>query len=157
VRLADGQHLRWQSLPRGEGLESVNVVGERFRLDALQDPSFAAGNAITLEREPANPYDSNAIAVWNAARTLQAGYIPRDDAKRLAKKLDRGERFRVLSIWETFEADRGRADEAGLCFFRAGTPWSALVLEILINQSASKPSSALSALSRISTSSTDIS
>jgi hypothetical protein len=59
-----------------------------------------------LEREPSNQYDPNAIAVWNAARTLQAGYIPRDDAARLAKKLDRGEHFRVLTIWETFEADR---------------------------------------------------
>jgi hypothetical protein len=38
VRLADGQHLRWQTLPRGEGLESVNVVGERYRLETLQDP-----------------------------------------------------------------------------------------------------------------------
>jgi len=106
VRLEDGQHLRWQSLPIGEGLESVNVVGERYRSDSIQDPCFAPGNELRLEREPANPYDPNAIAVWNAARTLQAGYIPRDDAKRLAKKLDRGERFRVLSIWETYEADR---------------------------------------------------
>ncbi len=44
--------------------------------------------------------------MWNSGRTLQAGYIPRDDAKRLAKKLDKGERYRVLTIWETFEADR---------------------------------------------------
>ena len=106
VRLADGQHLSWQTLPHGEGLESVNVVGERYRVDAIQDPCFAPGNEITLEREPTNQYDPNAIAVWNAARTLQAGYIPRDDAKRLAKKFDRGERFRVLIIWETVEADR---------------------------------------------------
>jgi hypothetical protein len=57
VWLADGQHLRWQTLPRGEGLESVNVVGERYRLETLQDPCFAAGNEIRLEREPVNPYD----------------------------------------------------------------------------------------------------
>jgi len=106
VRLADGQHLRWQSLPRRKGLESVNVVGERYRSDAIQDSCFAPGNEIVLQREPTNQYDPNAIAVWNAARTLQAGYIAREDAKRLAKKRDRGERFRVLSIWETFEADR---------------------------------------------------
>jgi HIRAN domain-containing protein len=106
MRVADGQHLRWQSLPRGDGLESVNVVGERYRLDAIQDPCFAPGNEIMLEREPANQYDPNAIAVWNAARTVQAGYIPREDASRLAKKLDRGERFRVLTIWETLEGDR---------------------------------------------------
>ena len=93
-------------MPRGEGLESVNVVGERYRSDAIQDPCFAPGNEIVLQREPTNQYDPNAIAVWNAERTLQAGYIPRDEAKRLAKKLDGGERFRVLSIWETFEEDR---------------------------------------------------
>ena len=105
VRLADGQRLRWESLPRGEGIESVNVVGERYRLDNLQESCFEAGNEILLEREPTNSYDPNAIAVWNAARTLQAGYIPRDEAKRLAKKLDKGMRFRVLTIWETFEAN----------------------------------------------------
>jgi HIRAN domain len=106
VRLADGQHLRWQSLPRGEGLESVNVVGERYRSDAIQGPCFAPGKGIVLEREPNNPYDPNAIAVWNAAHTLQAGYLPRDEAKRLAKKLNSGARFRVLTIWETVENDQ---------------------------------------------------
>ena len=106
MRLADGQHLRWQSLPRRDGLESVNVVGERYRSDAIQDSGFAPGNEIVLQREPSNQYDPNAIAVWNAERTIQAGYIAREDAKRLVKKLDRGERFRALSIWETFEADR---------------------------------------------------
>ena len=84
----------------------MNVVGERYRSDAIQDLCFAPGNEMALQREPTNPYDPNAIAVWNAARTLRAGFIAREDAKRLAKKLDRGELFRVLSIWETTEADR---------------------------------------------------
>lgn len=106
VRLADGQHLRWRSLPRGEGLESVNVVGERYRSDAIQDPCFAPGKEVVLEREPDNPYDANAIAVWNVAHTLQAGYLPRERSpKRLAKKPDSGARFRVLTIWETVDND----------------------------------------------------
>lgn len=38
-----------------------------------------------LEREPTNPYDPNAIAVTINGRTV--GYVPRDQAKRLASQM----------------------------------------------------------------------
>jgi hypothetical protein len=106
VRRTDGQRLSWQTLPRSQGLESINVVGERFRPEALQDPGFAPGCTLTLKREPENLYDSNAISVWNANGTLMAGYLPREDAKRIAKRLDKAQRIRAISIWETTEAGR---------------------------------------------------
>ena len=60
--LADGQHLRWQTLPLRKGLESVSVVGGRYRSDVIQDQCFAPGNEIVLQREPTNQYDPNAWA-----------------------------------------------------------------------------------------------
>ena len=54
--------------------------------------------------EPDNEYDSDAVAVWNDDRTLQAGYIPRELAPQLqgtelAVSLWRGgEGLRVLIV-----------------------------------------------------------
>ena len=48
------------------------------------DPSFAPGARLALVPEPANEHDPNAVGIWNEARTLQAGYVPRDVAPDLA-------------------------------------------------------------------------
>ena len=46
-------------------------------------------DVLTLEREPYNPEDRNAIKVLHLGRHL--GYIGREDAQALAPKLDAGE------------------------------------------------------------------
>ena len=46
------------------------------------------GDAVTLRRDPANPYDGNAVRVENAAGE-QAGFLDRHLAARLAPRLDR--------------------------------------------------------------------
>ena len=45
--------------------------------DEARDPSFKPGQPLALVPEPDNPHDPNAIVVFNADRTLQAGYVPR--------------------------------------------------------------------------------
>lgn len=101
-RVEDSQRLRWRTLPIRDGLYSVSVVGERYRLAELQDRSFEAGCELSLKPEPDNPYDPDAVSVWNAARTLQAGYIPRDEAPRVGQLiLDWNPT--AYSIWETFD------------------------------------------------------
>lgn len=102
VRNEDGQALRWQTLPRREGLEAVKVVGLKHHGNA-QDPAFAPGNALRLVREPNNPYDTNAVAVYDAEGQTQVGYLPREHAERIAKRLDAGEELRCLSMWETLD------------------------------------------------------
>jgi hypothetical protein len=59
------------------------VAGVTFRPEALPDPSFDPGRRLSLVREPENEYDPNAVAIWNEARTLQVGYVPRDVAPEL--------------------------------------------------------------------------
>jgi hypothetical protein len=80
----------------------IAVAGVSFRPEAVADGSFDPGSRLSLVREPANEHDPNAIGIWNDARTLQAGYVPRDvvpevDGDEVAVSLWRfGEGLRVL-------------------------------------------------------------
>jgi len=62
----------------------IPVAGISFRTDAARDASFDPGELLRLVPEPDNEHDPNAVGVWNAAGTLQAGYVPRDVAPTLA-------------------------------------------------------------------------
>ena len=53
------------------------------------------GEAVTLVREPSNPYDSNAVEVFNTAGT-SLGYLPGFLAAQLAPRMDAGS-FQLLS------------------------------------------------------------
>ena len=54
----------------------VPVAGVSYRADAAADASFDPGKRLALVPEPDNAYDSDAVGIWNAERTLQAGYVP---------------------------------------------------------------------------------
>jgi len=75
-----GEPVRWSD-PR---VRVVPVAGVSYRADALPDASFDPGRRLSLVREPENEHDPNAVAIWNEARTLQLGYVPRDVAPELA-------------------------------------------------------------------------
>lgn len=83
IRLRDaatGEPVRWED-PR---VRVVPVAGVSYRADALPDPSFDPGRRLALVPEPDNPHDPHAVAVWNAERTLQLGYVPAAVARELA-------------------------------------------------------------------------
>jgi HIRAN domain len=92
-----GEAVRWDD-PR---LRVVKLAGSSYRLDALQDDAFAPGRRLALVREPDNEHDPNAVAVWDAERRLQAGYIPAEIAPAL-----RGDE-QAVSLWE-FRDDNER-------------------------------------------------
>jgi hypothetical protein len=71
----------------------VPVAGVSYRPDALPDESFDPGRQLLLVREPENEHDPNAVAIWNEARTLQVGYVPREIAADL-----RGDE-QAVSLW----------------------------------------------------------
>jgi HIRAN domain len=71
----------------------IPVAGVTFRPEALPDPSFDPGRRLALIPEPDNEHDPNAIGVWNAERTLQAGYVPAEVAPQL-----RGDE-QAVSLW----------------------------------------------------------
>ena len=86
---ATEEPVRWSD-PR---LRVVAVAGVSFREDALPDESFDPGRRLALVPEPQNEHDPNAVAIWNEARTLQVGYVPRDVAPQV-----RGDE-QALSLW----------------------------------------------------------
>jgi hypothetical protein len=94
---SSGEAVRWSD----ERLRVVKLAGASYRLDALQDDAFAPGRRLALVREPENEHDPNAVAVWDAARRLQAGYVPADVAPDV-----RGD-DQAVSLWE-FRGDDGR-------------------------------------------------
>jgi hypothetical protein len=61
----------------------VKVAGVSFRSDELQDDSFSPGRRLALVAEPDNEHDPHAIAVWEADRRAQAGYVPAEIAREL--------------------------------------------------------------------------
>jgi len=92
-----GAALRWDD----ERLRVVKLAGSSYRLDELQDEAFEPGRRLALVREPENVHDPNAVAIWDAERRLQAGYVPADAAPEL-----RGDE-QAVSLWE-FRDDDGR-------------------------------------------------
>ena len=77
---ATGERVRWED----ERLRVVAVAGVSYRAEALPDPSFDPGKRLALVPEPSNEHDPDAVAIWNAGRTLQLGYVPAAVAPELA-------------------------------------------------------------------------
>jgi hypothetical protein len=94
---ATGDALSW----RDRRLHVVKLAGSSYRLDALQDDGFAPGRRLALVPEPENEHDPNAIAVWDAERRLQGGYVPAELAPDL-----RGDE-QAVALWE-FRDEDGR-------------------------------------------------
>jgi HIRAN domain len=76
---ASGEPVRWSD-PR---LRVVPVAGASYRIEALQDDGFTPGRRLALVPEPENEHDPNAVAVWDAERRVQAGYVPAEVAPQL--------------------------------------------------------------------------
>ena len=93
---ATGDAMKWDD-PR---LRVVKVAGVGYRGEALQDDAFAPGRRLSLVPEPENEHDPNAVAVYDAARTVQAGYVPAEIAPTL-----RGDE-QAVSLWEFREGER---------------------------------------------------
>jgi hypothetical protein len=77
---ASGEVVRWED-PR---LRVVHVAGVTFRPGTVEDTSFDPGRRLALVREPENEHDPNAVGIWNEERTLQAGYVPREETAGLS-------------------------------------------------------------------------
>lgn len=68
----------------GRAHPRCRAAGVSYRPASLSDPSFDPGERLALVPEPANEHDPNAVAIWNAERTLQLGYVPAVVAPELA-------------------------------------------------------------------------
>ena len=95
---ATGEAMRWND----DRVRVVKLAGASYRDDALQDDAFAPGRRLALVRERENEHDPNAVAVWDADRRLQGGYVPADVAPEL-----RGDE-QAVSLWEFRGEDGAR-------------------------------------------------
>ena len=105
-RAGDGYRLRdaaTERLVRDEDprVKVIPVAGVSHRAEALQDAGFDPGRRVALVAEPDNEHDPNAVAVWDAAQRLQAGYVPAEIAPELS-----GDE-QAVSLWE-FRGEDGQ-------------------------------------------------
>jgi len=94
---ATGDPMKWDD----QRVRVVKLAGASYRADALQDDRFAPGRRLALVPEPENEHDPNAVAVWDAERRMQAGYVPAEVAPEL-----RGDE-QAVSLWE-FRGEDGQ-------------------------------------------------
>ena len=85
---------------RDERIRVVRVAGASYRSDALGDEAFSPGRRLALVPEPDNEHDPNAIGIWDADRTVQAGYVPAEVAPEVPHD------WQAVSLWE-FEDEGG--------------------------------------------------
>ena len=83
-----------------ERIRVVPVAGVSYRPDELQHEAFAPGRRLALVREPENEHDPNAVAVWDADRRVQCGYVPAEVACELEGDLQ------AVSLWQFVEDGR---------------------------------------------------
>lgn len=81
----------------------LKVVGVSFpnedgtsRQDNIKEMTENEINNLTIQREPNNPYDTNAIMVLNLGK--QIGYIGKNFASIIAPLIDQGVQFSVTLL-----------------------------------------------------------
>lgn len=106
LRVSDQKRLSWQTLPRDDGLRSLPLVGERYRLENLQDRRCAPPSMLELRPEPNNEFSPHAIGVAIPGESDILGYLPDEEAKILKAQMDAGKTFECVSMWERWEHGR---------------------------------------------------
>ena len=85
------QELHERGAERELLIQESPVAGFRYHDGESVWSRLSAGDSIELLREPANPYDRRAVAVYWGESKL--GYVPRAANTACSQMLDRGERF----------------------------------------------------------------
>lgn len=105
IRLSDYQKLFWRTLTRDTGLESIKVSGCLHYIENLQQECFRPGSLIELVHEPDNPYSKTAIAVYDSNKKYKIGYIPKEEEKRILKRIENNEIGKSIIMWENKRGD----------------------------------------------------
>lgn len=85
--------LAWlgQQPPAPEVLLSAPIAGYQYHAEPQLQDRLAAGQPLTLVREPDNPHDGLAVRLdWQGHKL---GYVPRPENVEIARRLDAGERL----------------------------------------------------------------
>jgi hypothetical protein len=65
---------------------------------AVRQAALSPGTTLRLVREPDNKFDPNAIAVRTAVGAESLGYVNKQNAARLARRLDIGESLVAITL-----------------------------------------------------------
>lgn len=80
------------------GIYVSQLRGEAYHEAACRAGDFTPGAPVTLKREPDNPHDKNAVAVFDATGRHMAAYVNKQQAARLSKLLDAGKPVEAVSL-----------------------------------------------------------
>ncbi|MER7992022.1 HIRAN domain-containing protein [Micromonospora chalcea] len=84
-------------LPRA-GIYVSQLRGEAHHQAECRAGNFHPGETVRLVREPENPYDRNAVAVYDVTGNYMAAYVNKQKARTLAKLIDSGAEIQAISI-----------------------------------------------------------
>jgi len=103
------------------GLQVAGVAGAaRHHGAALASDALAPGRPLELRRDPGNPHDPNAIAVFPADGGGQAGWVPREVAAELAADLDAGRPWAAVVLREQRASPRDPRSGLTMLLARGG-------------------------------------
>ncbi len=77
-------------------LQESPLAGYQYHRASAIWPFLRVGEPLHLRREPSNPHDRYAVAVW--FRNEHLGYIPRRENRTLARLMDQGERLEARIV-----------------------------------------------------------
>ena len=105
--------------PKGPGLRAFGLIGSEIRgakyyLEAFTKANIRKGRRVRLKREPDNPHDPKAVAIYVAELPNKIGHVQRGRAPAVARHLDAGEPWAGVVL-------RGPAPDHN-------TPWASYVL-----------------------------
>ena len=114
------------------GLLVTGVAGAaRHHAEALNSGAVALGGPLALRRDEHNEHDPNAIAV-HVPGGAQVGWVPRDNAEQLARRLDAGDPWSAIALRE--QRSSPRDERSGLTMLLANAP----AIELRIREQASR-------------------
>jgi len=96
------------------GIVIFKVAGVTFRPSQLQLPCFNPGTEAALVKEPTNPVDSDAIAIWDVARRHHVGYVPANRTWRVRVGIDGNRDSRAYIWWDWHKRNGRRWERCGL-------------------------------------------
>jgi len=82
------------------------IAGAQHYPAALHGSLFKPGSTALLRPEPENPYDSNAVGIWDRSGSIQAGYIPADHSANVISRIDAGEQLIAYVLREIRQGSR---------------------------------------------------
>lgn len=89
--------------PKGTGLRRFGLVatyarGSTHHASAFRAADLRKGRPVELRREPDNPHDKNAVALYAPGARAPFGYVQRGRAPAIARRMDAGEHMAGVSL-----------------------------------------------------------